>query len=190
MKKIIGLTIASLLCLATVSTGVWAYFSDTQTSINNQLTAGTLDLKTNNVNGVTQTLYATSLKPNVSLSPATITLKNAGTLNGLTLSIVFSYTESDGSPNTVNKTADETAAIIEVTTLTYNGTNLLISVSDANGNGYKDMQDLKNASLTGLSGLTAGASKDFVITIKMRDGISNDFQADGINITMTFTLNQ
>ncbi len=102
----------------------------------------------------------------------------------------MSYTESDGSPNIVNKTADATAAIIEVTVLTYNGTNLLVSVSDSNGNGYKDMQDLKNASLTRLSGLTAGATKDFVTTIKMRDGVSNDFQADGIDITMTFTLNQ
>jgi spore coat-associated protein N len=173
-----------------LSMGAWAYFNDTEASSDNSLSTGTLDLKTNNADGVTQTLYATSLKPNVSVGPSTITLRNAGTATAATLDIAFSYVESDGSPNPVNMSADATAAIIEVTALTYGGTNLLTSVSDSNSNGYKDIQDVKNASLTGLSGLMAGASKDFTITIKMRDGISNNFQADGINITMTFALRQ
>lgn len=190
-KKVVGLAIAFMLAISMMSGGAWAFFSDTETSVNNTLTAGTLDLLTNDVNGVTQTLYAANLKPNNSVGPATITLKNSGTLAGATLDIVFSYVESDGAPNAVNMTADITAAIIEVTTLTYNGANLLTGVSDLNANGWKDIQDVKNATnLTGLSGLGAGLSKDFVITIKMRDGINNDFQADGVIITMTFTLKQ
>lgn len=190
MKKILGLTMAVLLCMGMLVIGTWAYFSDTESATNNQLTAGTLDLKTNNVDGVTQTLNAPNLKPNVSVGPATITLRNSGSLAGATLDIVFSYVESDGSPNTVNMSADATAAVIEVTTLTYNGTNLLTGVTDNNVNGYKDIQDVKNYNLTGQGGLAAGASKNFVITIKMRDGINNNFQADGVNITMTFTLKQ
>ncbi len=190
MKKLLGLAIAVILIIGIGGVGVWAYFSDTESSTNNQLTAGTLDLKTNDVDGVTQTLNAPNLKPNNSYGPSTITLRNSGTLAGATLDIVFSYAASDGSPNTVDMTADATAAIIEVTTLTYDGNSLLGSVSDNNTNGYKDVQDLKNANLTGQSGLSAGTSKNFVITIKMRDGINDNFQADGVDITMAFTLKQ
>jgi len=63
-----------------------------------------------------QTLYATGMSPGATVGPSSITLKNTSTVNGATLDIVFSYTESDGSPNVVNVTADEVAAMIQVTT--------------------------------------------------------------------------
>ena len=47
MKKILGLAIAALIIMATVGFGTWAYFSDTETSSSNQITAGTLDLDLN-----------------------------------------------------------------------------------------------------------------------------------------------
>ncbi len=190
MKKMLALTVAALLVISMAGVGTWAYFSDTEASTNNQLTAGTLDLKTNNADGVTQTLYADSMKPGDSIGPATIQLKNAGSLAGSTLDIAFSYVESDGGPNDVNKTADDTAGMMEVTTLSYGGSSLLGSVSDLNGNGYKDVYDITNADLTGQSGLTASATKDFAITVQLRSETGNDFMADGITVTMTFILNQ
>lgn len=190
MKKILSLTIAFLLFVGIAGIGTWAYFSDTETSTDNQLIAGTLDLKTNDADGVSQTLYATNMKPGDTVGPATIHLKNAGSVDGSTLDIEFSYIESDGSPNLVNKSADDTAAMMEVTTLNYGGSSLLGGVSDANSNSYKDIEDLKNADLSGLSGLNAEAIKDFEITVKLRDETGNDFQADGVTVTMTFTLNQ
>jgi len=44
MKKIVALIIAFFLAVSTVSTGVWAYFNDSQGSTQNIITAGTLDL--------------------------------------------------------------------------------------------------------------------------------------------------
>jgi len=44
MKKIVGLTIAVLLSVSMLSTGAWAFWADTESSANNQLTAGTLDM--------------------------------------------------------------------------------------------------------------------------------------------------
>jgi len=190
VKKIIGLTIATVLMLSMVGIGVFAYFSDTEVSASNSLSAGTLDLKTNDADGVTQTLYGSNLQPGGAVGPSTIILKNAGSTPGATLGIVFAYVENDASPNTVNMTADATAAAMEVTILTYDGTNLLTSVSDSNANGYKDVQDLKNASLSSLSGINAGATKDFTIAVKMKSSTSSDFQSDGITVNMTFTLNQ
>jgi len=170
--------------------GTLAYVTDTQPSTGNLLTAGTLNLTTDDADGVTQTLYALSMSPGDAAGPTTITLKNTGTTDGATLDIVFSYAESDGSPNIVNKTALAVAAIMEVVALSYDGNSLLASISDTNSNGYQDVDELALTSFNGLSGLTASASKDFVIAVRLRSETPNDFQSDGITITVTFTLKQ
>ena len=45
MKKILGLALAAVLVMAMVGGGTWAYFSDTESSTGNVITAGTIDLK-------------------------------------------------------------------------------------------------------------------------------------------------
>jgi spore coat-associated protein N len=45
VKKILGLTIAILVVIGLVAGGTFAYFSDTETSENNQFTAGVIDLE-------------------------------------------------------------------------------------------------------------------------------------------------
>jgi spore coat-associated protein N len=190
INKIAGLTIATLLVAGMVSIGTWAYFSDVETSSGNLMAAGTLDLKTNDADGVSQTLFATNMKPGETIGPEYIILKNSGSLAGSSLDIVFTYVENDGSANPVNKSADATAAVIELVTLNYDGYSLLANVTDDNINGYRDIQDLKNADLSGLAGIAGSATKEFEIVIKPRSTTSKDFQADGITITMNFTLHQ
>jgi predicted ribosomally synthesized peptide with SipW-like signal peptide len=190
MKKIFGLSLVLILAVGIIGVATFAYLTDNETSSGNSFVSGTLDLTINDTGGVTQTLYATGMSPGATVGPSTLTLKNTGTINGSTLDIVFSYAESDGSPNVVNMTADELAAVIEVTTLDYGGTNLLSGISDSNSNGYIDIYDLMKANLTALIGLDAGASKSFDISVHLRSETGNDFQNDGINITMTFTLEQ
>jgi len=189
MKSIIVLILLTVLVVAfTGSTR--AFFNDNEVSIVNQMTFGTLDLKTDDADGVSQTLYDTAISPGNSVGPSTIVLKNAGSITGSTLDIVFSYVNSDGSPNTVEMTADETAAIFEVTTLSYDGMDLLTGVSDSNLNGYKDIQDVADADLSGQSGLIASATKNFTIEVVTDSGTSTDFANDGITITMNFKLHQ
>ncbi len=190
MKKIVGLSLALIIVIGMAGVETFAYFTDIETSSGNQQLMGTLDLSTNDADGVSQTLYTTNMSPGATIGSSNVTLKNTGTTNGATLDIVFSYAESDGSPNSVGKTADEVAALIEVITLNYGGSSLLSSISDNNTNGYKDVYDLKHSNLTGLSGIAALATKDFVISVRLRSETGNDFQSDGINITMTFTLKQ
>lgn len=190
MRKIFGLTVSILLLIGMAGIGTWAYFSDVESSTGNTLAAGTLDLKTNDADGVSQTLLATNMEPGDTIGPETISLKNAGSVAGSTLDLAFTYVESDGSPNPANMSANATAAILEVTTLKYNGSSLLSSVSDNNANGYKDVEDLKNADLSGQSGIAASASKEFEIAVELRNDAHKDFQGDGISVTMTFTLKQ
>ena len=189
MRMILGLTVVLMLFMGMIGIGSWSYFTDLETSAGNPLQAGILDLKTDDVDGVTQTIYVTNMKRGDSVS-GNITLKNTGTMDGSTLDIVFSYIENDDSPNLVNMDADATAALLEVTALNYDGSSLLSSVSDSNLNGYKDVEDLKNADLTGLSGLNTLDSKDFEITVKLKETTHNDFQGDGITLTITFVLIQ
>ena len=190
MKKVLGLTVALLLLSGITGIGTWAYFSDTETSAGNQMAAGTLDLKTDDVDGVSQTLFAVNMKPGDIVSSENITLNNAGSTAGTTIDLAFSYVENDLSVNPADMSADATAASIEVTVLKYDGSSLFASVADTNSNSYLDIQDLKNSDLSGQSGISAQATKEFEITVKSRVGTSNDFQADGITVTMTFTLNQ
>ena len=49
MKKIIGLTIAAVLIIGLVGAVTWAYFSDTEESTGNTITAGTLNLTVDEV---------------------------------------------------------------------------------------------------------------------------------------------
>jgi predicted ribosomally synthesized peptide with SipW-like signal peptide len=190
MKKIAVLSLALVMVIGMAGAATFAYLTDSATSSGNQLTAGTLDLKTNDADGVSRTLYAVNMSPGATVGPSTITLKNAGTTDGAAMDIVFSYEESDVLPHSPNKTADDMAAMMEVITLNYDGSSLLGNISDGNSNLYKDVEDLKNSSLTGLSGIAASATKDFVISVQLRSDTGTEFQADGINMTMTFTLKQ
>ena len=190
MKKILGLTIAIFLLTGIAGIGTWAYFNDVETSDDNTFAAGTLDLKTNDIDGVSQTLLATNMDPGDTMGPETIILKNTGNLDGSSVDLAFTYVDGDDTNNPVDKSADDTAALIELTTLKYDGASLLASVQDNNTNGYRDIQDLMNADLSGQSGITSSSSKDFEIAIKAKSSIDSDYQADGIVITMTFTLNQ
>lgn len=170
--------------------GTWAYFADVETSTGNVMSAGTLDLKTDDVDGVTQTLFATDLEPGEAVGSEYITLKNAGSIDSSSLDLSFTYQENDLGGNPVNMSADDTAAQIEVVTLKYDGVSLLGSISDTNSNGYRDIEDLKNADLSGQGGIASQASKSFEIAVRSRNVISGDYQGDGISVTMNFDLNQ
>lgn len=193
MKKKLVLSVMVILVVASViAGGAFAAFLDVETSTNNTFTAGTLDLKTNDADGVTQTLYATNMKPGDTVGPQTITLKNSGSIDGATLDIDVSYVESDGTNPPefpVNKTADEFADELIVDTLSYGGTNLLLLVTDTDGDGI-DMKEVAVTDFSGQAGINAGLTKDFIIQVTLKDTIGNDFQADGIDVTITFTLNQ
>jgi len=189
MRSIVVLILLTVFGMA-FNSGTLAFFNDNEASTEDQMVSGTLDLKTDDADGVSQTLYNTAIIPGDSVGPGTIVLKNTGSTAGSSVDISFSYVNSDGTPNTVEMTANETAAILEVTTLSYDVTNLLTGVSDNNVNGYKDMQDVANADLSGQSGLNASATKNFSIEVTTDNETSTDFANDGITITMNFTLNQ
>jgi len=195
-KRVLLSAMVILVMAALIGWGTYAFFWDTGQSGDDTFCAGTLDLKTNDANGVNATITAMHMKRGdrvPSSGNTTIHLKNVGNINGTTLDINFTYVACDGQnppkyPG--NMTADQSAAVLEVLVLNYGGSSLLGGVSDTNLNGYKDIQDLAASDLTGQPGINAGQTKDFDIAVQLRSSVSNDYQADGINMTITFILNQ
>ena len=80
MKKIIGLTVAALLVMGLVGGGTWAYFSDTETSGTNVLSAGTLDLT---LGGAAAPFSISNVTPGDSSDPEVAwTLTQSGSISG------------------------------------------------------------------------------------------------------------
>jgi predicted ribosomally synthesized peptide with SipW-like signal peptide len=106
MKKIIGLAISALILIVIVSAGTWAYYSDVGTATNNNIAAGTLDLKLGGVDTNVNIIAALSNKApgdiagdaNNLVVPSA-TLSNTGSLPGqLTIQFgAITNTESAGT---------------------------------------------------------------------------------------------
>jgi hypothetical protein len=131
------------------------------------------------------------MRPGDTVGPEIITLKNSGSLASSSIDISFSYIEDDSTPNPVDMSANDTASFIIVTVLNYDETNILTYVHDDNSNGYIDVFDLAHTSnLNGLPGITSGATKNFEIAVQLSQSVTGQYQSDGIDITMTFSLKQ
>ena len=89
MKKILIPVMACVLSLGLVG-GAFAYFNDTETSTGNTFTAGTLDLVLSDddetdQDGVTATWVSPANWAPGDTVPATLTMKNIGTVNRITV---------------------------------------------------------------------------------------------------------
>ena len=83
MKKIlVSVMIIALVC-ALIGGGLYAVFSDTETSTGNTFTAGTLDLVVDDENPWTSTAVTfDSTEPGVAVTPVSIDVENEGCLTG------------------------------------------------------------------------------------------------------------
>lgn len=83
MKSILISFMTMALVGALIGGGVYAYFSDTETSAGNTFTAGTLDLQVDGENPWTSTAVTISdMEPGVAATPVDITCENTGSLTG------------------------------------------------------------------------------------------------------------
>jgi len=178
MKKILlSLSIITAVA-AIVIGGTFAYFSDVETSNGNVFTAGTLDLKTNDADGVTATWVLADMAPGGASVTGSMVLKNTGTVAGdhVEISVVNTPIENAiNEPECVayGGTWTGTCSVtfldgvagrndidkkLKITAMTYTGTSLIPAdlnticggvAYDANQNGYLDLDDLEAASWTG-----------------------------------------
>lgn len=201
------LIIAVAICLVAAAT--MAYFSDTETSSGNTFAAGTLDLKVADDNegygdGVTATWVMSNMMPGVSSVTNTMSLQNSGSIAADHLEIAFSHqidevtnpVESDTNPNSL---PGDMAKWLEIISSTYNGVNLMTTLTDANGNGWLDLEDVTLSPNTDVGGplddLPAPlannvGTRSFAMSLFFRPEATNDIQGDILITTVTFILNQ
>jgi hypothetical protein len=83
MKRILGLTLAAFLITAIAVGGTWAYISDIETSQDNTLIVGTLNLQVGATDPCTESIdIGTELKPGDSGNAADWTVSNLGDISG------------------------------------------------------------------------------------------------------------
>lgn len=194
-----------LIGAAVLSMGTWALFTDSEPAEDNTVEAGTLDLTVDE--GNTGTISITNAQPG-DTDNETFNLRNVGSTEADHVTFDFNTTETDSEPEeptdpdlNTELNASETAAMIEVTELGYNGTDELSTIADENDNGITDLEDLENtftgsvefpappangADTTSLTlGLQVANDDDGSFT-----GTDEDIMADGVHLTIHFTLNQ
>lgn len=213
MKKIFGLTIAALLIIGLIVGGTYAFFSDTETSSNNQFSAGTLDLKLSDANetdqdGVTASFGGSNLKPNDTIGPSTVTLKNTGTITADHVEIKFANSVTDNptyNATDLGANIADMSTVLNVSALSYGGTSLLtqtvpgtfdntyIEAADNAGNndGTITLNELNNVIIQGLAAPAANnGTSVFSITFTIASTVGNGIQGDIVNVTVTFGMFQ
>lgn len=216
MRKANITTLASVIVIALVAAGVgmgtMAYFSDTETSTGNTVTAGTMDLEL-----IVPTFTLTDIFPCKELDPVTFTFQNDGSIPGY-FYYRITYTENDNLPNTVDLNADAFAALIYVEAVTYEHYTLAGSWTgsagddlpkwldmDLNSDGYVSLYEMKGCDWLAYCDeddpLPVGDGGRFIITFHMADSLASypggaiEFnvednwpQDDGIDVTFTAVL--
>ncbi len=214
MKKILGLTVAALLVMGLVGGGTWAYFSDTETSTGNTLTAGTLDLTPDE-----GTIYVMSYDASDGMAPGWIsggadswTLTNSGTVDGdltITIGAIANADETDEEPESDdagNTPGGDLGANLDVefwVDLDGSTTSDATVWADAGAmNGYMDIGEgeviysgvLDSMPATfptsGKIDLNNGASINVYFDASIDTLVGNRIMSDSCTFDITFNLNQ
>lgn len=100
MKSILISFMTMALVGALIGGGIYAYFSDTESSAGNTFTAGTLDLQVDGENPWTSTAVTISdMEPGLAATPVDITCENAGNLPGDLYMRITSVTDTGQTIN-------------------------------------------------------------------------------------------
>jgi spore coat-associated protein N len=202
MKRILGLGFLSIMLLATVGGGTFAWFSDTETSANNSLTAGTLDLNIDGGNVAVTTFSSNNTAPGDSGSGSN-ELENVGSLDG-ELDIYVGYINTAGGSGGTEfedgvsnlKGVAEMALYIDVDQsggwstgdigLKSDGT----TYSHPTALDYATIVSYQQVTWDAVETLSSGAADDFTILWQIPTSAGNEIQGDSLNFDVTFTLEQ
>jgi spore coat-associated protein N len=204
MKKIVGLSIAALLIIGIIGGATFAYFSDTESSVNNTLTAGVLDLNIDGGNVAVTTLNVGAVEPGASGS-ASSTLSNVGSIAG-ELDIATSAVTNTGAVSGTSEYADDSGDLGGVAQIA-----MYLDIDQSGGVTAGDIglqSDGTTYDPTGglnydvvdnyasetwnevISSMVASASDDIIILWQVPTGAGNSIQGDSVEFDITFTLEQ
>ena len=193
-KLILGL-LGILIVGSVVAVGTRAYFSQQGEVKSNVFSTGTLALKLSDSDEfdsdeTTATWNIVAGGPGDEVS-GTVNIKNTGSIvaDHIEITAVNTVTESDIAPGSTADVALDT--VLEITVLTYDGVDVLSQVTDANGNGIKDLDDLEAVTLDDLALTDLNVDHPLAMTIRFEPVLTvGEHQGDSATTTLTVTLNQ
>lgn len=204
MKKIFGLTLAALLITGIIGGATFAYFSDTESSTGNTLTAGTLDLNIDGGDIAITTFNVSTAAPGDSGSGSS-TLTNAGTMAG-ELDIATSAITNTGAASGSTEYGDDSgdlgasAQIAMYLDIDQSGTWNAGDVglmSDGTTYAFPTAldYDIINAYDTEtwnavVADMAASAADDIIVNWQVPTGAGNAIQGDSVSFDITFVLEQ
>ena len=196
-KKILIAIMTIGLVAMLAGTGIYALFSDTETSGPNTFTAGTIDL----TKTAETSISLTNMKPGDISPTGTITVTNAGTLPG-------SFYGTSNYVKTGTMGADTFAKMLLITAFTADAVDITSQIPDVDTDGRKTLYDMVNDG----SGVTlgsypaspgrlgtwysydpnmaSGASHTYSITVTFDTAAGNTYQGQGLTLTFYFLLTQ
>jgi len=189
------LSAASIAAAAALVVGAtFAYFSDSGTSSSNTFSTGTLELKLTDGNetdqdSVTASFGSSTLVPGSCTGDQTLTLKNTGT-------IAANHAEVKLTGNVVsdagNNATPDIDSFLRITKLEYGGASVLSQITNANGNGFVDLNDWAAATtkLDSLALTDLNAGHNLVMDVCLDSTAGNTLQGDSVVSTFTVNLNQ
>jgi len=203
MKKILGMGVLMAFLLAAVGGGTWAWFQDTETSANNSLTAGTLDLNVNGGNSAAATFALTNLAPG-NIGSGSGTLSNVGSLEGEMDVSISNMANVGGSGGTEYEDGvgdlgnlGKMAIYIDVDQsgtwssgdigLKFDGTTYAYY---AGGPSYQKIDWYNSDTWDNIVTLSGGASVDIVLDWVIPSDRGNNLQGDSVTFDVDFTLEQ
>jgi len=179
-KKVLMSLMAIALAGAMIGGGVFAAFSDTETSHDNAFAAGTLDLKVDGKDDPEVSAYfnVSNAKPG-DTGQVVITLSNAGTLDGNAYLVIQNVADSPGETPEPEPTPDE-GELSE---------HLIITIDWGAGSVTDELCDLAGTNFD-IGTLGAGDSKDIIISYEIPSNVGNVIQGDSVSFDILFGLNQ
>jgi len=203
MRKILVSIVTILMVSVLAFTATRAVWSDTGTSTGNTFQAGILDLKLSDSNetdqdSVTATWNASLMTPGGSGATGTLNIKNVGnpSADHIHLQFVNSITPGSGAGSTET---DLITKHLQVTSMTYDGVDMLSTIPDSNVNGYKDLADLEGAGTIGANTGVTPASLELtnlntnhplIMTVALNSDSPDQNQGDSVATVVTVTLHQ
>ena len=194
MQKTILVSLLTIGLLASViGVGTYAYFSDTETSVGNTMTAGTLDLSVNGLNPLVGPVVTLSdMKPSKDMLPSTVTLRivdNPGKL----YKMITNITCAGGLHPESELAADPTDTINDLTAdtwfdLTVDGKVCLV-FNGAAGTGDKKIGDIANQWIY-LGEFQNGTNVPVIQSFHLDKMVGNEHQGDNCTFNEVFQVEQ
>lgn len=188
-RRLLSATVTTGAAGAATGVGTMAYFTDQETSSDNTIEAGTIEL---GFDGSGTFAFDTALAP-TQTTEESVTLVSSGSIEG-SLDIDVSYSESDGPDNDTDVSGEDVAKNLEVVTLDYGGDVRDQITSDSSPPTLHDLANNEHGAdestrndLINLADPGGGTS--FTVGLRLED-VGDDYQSDGVAITFEFHLNQ